>query len=192
MARYFSLYDLLVKNEIKGLIFDKFEQRDQMRLFPYKQKLFGSFEAYVYEIVDVRHRSKKFEYLELTAEDKKVILYAFLHRESLGQPDGMGDISNPMFDVGRFSPGTREDNYIFDSELLLELYDTIDNLANEKIPLPLNLRRILSRSMSFCYFDKSPIDDKGSICELCAEELRKEGYEVPESFIAKIKVKEIS
>ena len=187
MSSTFSLLDLLKGNDIKGLIFDKFGQKHHFRLFPYKQNLFGSFEAYIiYDSINVRYQSLKLKDLVLTDQDKSVVLYAFLHRESLGIADGMGDISNPNFNVERFSPGTREDNYIFNRDTLLKLYGNLDQFKDVKIPLPKALQQMLSLPMSHCYFDKTPIDGSGSICINCAQELKNEGYEVPEKFISQI------
>jgi hypothetical protein len=182
----FTLYDLIQNNDIKGLIFDKFGQKHHFRLFPYKQKLFGSFEAYVYSGVDVRHKTKKLKNLILNEQDKKVILFAFLHREEFGTPDGMGSFNGPDFITARFSPGTREDNYIFDNKILTRIYSDYDLLLKEKRPLPKSLSNSLSLTMSTCYFDKVPIKGKGSICYRCASELRKEGYSVPNSYIARL------
>lgn len=182
----YSLYDLLVKKEIKGLIFDKYNQKHHFRLFPFKQNLFGSFEAFIYDTIDIRYRSKKLEQLVLSNQDKQVILFAFLHRESLGIADGMGDISNPNFDVARFSPGSKEDNYIFSANALLDLYNKLTSLKEVKLPLPKDLVKVLSLPMSHCYFDKAPLLGTGSICTACAEELRSEGYEISDDLITDI------
>ena len=187
MSEYFSLYDLIINNEIKGLIFDKFNQQHHFRLFPYNQKLFGVFEAFVFESVDIRHKTKKLTNLILTPKDESVILYAFLHREQWGIPDGMGDISDPQLNPHRLSPGSRTDNYIFSNDILLSMYNEIETLKEKRRPLPNTLFNILSLKMAYCYFDKVPIKGKGSICYHCAGILRKEGYSVPNSFIAKLR-----
>ncbi len=190
----FSLYDLLVKDEVKALIFDKFGQKHHFRLFPYKQNIFGAFEAYIYSSIDVRYQSKKFKNLVLTEEDKRVVLFAFMHRDSLGTPDGMGDFPVLTQFIGALSPGSSEDNYIFDRSLLLKLYKETNLLKlnnnskaqiNEKVPLPKSLIKILSLSMSYCYFDKVSILN-GSICVNCARELQDAGYDVPKDFISEI------
>lgn len=192
----FSLYDLLIKDEVKGLIFDRFGQKHHFRLFPYKQSIFGAFEAYIYSSIDVRHQTKKFKNLYLTEEDKRVVLFAFMHRETLGTPDGMGDFSGPTQFVGALSPGSSEDNYIFDRSILLKLYDDTKGLLKQKegekrskkwkgYPLPNSLMKILALQMSRCYFDKVTIL-KGSICVNCAHELQEAGYYVPKEFISEI------
>lgn len=181
----FSLYELLIKDEVKGLIFDKFGQKHHFRLFPYKQNIFGAFEAYIYGSIDIRYQSKKFKDLILTEEDKRVVLFAFMHRDSLGTPDGMGDFSGPTQFVGALSPGSSEDNYIFDRSVLLKLYNNTKGLLDQKVPLPKSLTKILSLHMSRCYFDKVPIS-KGSICINCARELQDAGYNVPKEFISEI------
>ena len=111
-------------------------------------------------------------------------MFAFLHREYLGIADGMGDLSDPSFNVTSFSPGTREDNYIFNSDILLNLYNRLETLQHVKIPLPRNIQKILNLPMSYCYFDKAPLQGIGSICFPCAQELRKEGYDIPDDIIA--------
>lgn len=102
-----------------------------------------------------------------------MILFAFLHRESLGLSDGMGNIFDQNFNVDRFIPGTREDNFYFDNEVLLQIYTDLknNNPYDKKIPLPKHLYKILQLQMSFCYFDKTPLSGNGSICSLCAKEL---------------------
>ena len=88
----FTLYDLIKKNKIHGLIFDKFGQKDQFRLFPIDQNSLGAFEAYISASIVPRYSSKYLQGLELDSNDKKVLLYAFMNREALGVSDGMSQM----------------------------------------------------------------------------------------------------
>ena len=60
----------------------------------------------------------------------------------------------------------------------MEIYQNIANLSEIKKQLSKSLLDILSHPMTFCYFDKVPIEDGGSICTSCDKELRSEGYKI--------------
>ena len=182
----FTLFELLRENKIDGLIFDKFNQKNHFRLFPIDQLSLGAFEAYISASIIPRYQSKYFKGLELDTNDKKVLLYAFMHREQLGVPDGMSNIHEIPNPSNYLSPGSMEDNFIIKNNILMNLYNTIDNLTELAKPLTRALLDLLSHPMSFCYFDKVPIDECGSICPMCPKELRNEGYIIPESLIKNI------
>lgn len=182
----FTLLDLILENKIKGLIFDKFGQKNHFRLFPFKQKILGSFEAFISATIILRYQSKLLMGLELSQNDKKILLYAFIHREEIGTPDGMSNIDEIETTNVVFSAGSIEDNFIVDNNVLIQLYENIGNLTKIKKPLPKPLQKLLSLSLTLCYFDKAPLDGESSICDSCAQELRNEGYLIPDSIIGKI------
>ena len=113
-----------------GVMFDKFDGVPHFRVIPSRLD-FGVFEAYLAEPILERKKSGIFDDLRLTELDKQILDAAYVHRQEIGNSDGMG---TPPGHVKKsdwprvrksMSPGSSENNYTVSAIALTDLYNSV-------------------------------------------------------------------